>query len=141
VYQVGRTSPAKDHAVTMHRNRAPEESTCCRPGRRSRQNCIVATLWIESRAPSSGPHVDRLIVPERTDGDATANQPFPLGGEVCRHEVKVAHPVRRVGSNQVHRTCRFWRSGLDNPEFRGGMVVDVQRKAGLLCVKGPYSLT
>jgi hypothetical protein len=48
---------------------------------------IVATLWIERCAPSAGPLLYRVLVPDRADRDAAVNQFRPLGREVSRNEI------------------------------------------------------
>src|SRR5262249_5118348 len=61
---------------------------------------VVAALRIQPGAPSTGPRLERVLVPDLVDGDATGDQFRPLGREVGGHQVKLVHPARRVGSDQ-----------------------------------------
>lgn len=50
---------------------------------------VIATLRIQPRAPSTGPRLDRVLVPDRADRDAAGDQLRPLGREVGCNEVEL----------------------------------------------------
>src|SRR5262249_46115742 len=97
---------------------------------------VVATLRIQPRAPSAGPGLDRVLVADWAHRDAAGDESCPLGRQLRGDPTQVAHPVGRVRGDQLYRTRRPGRSELHNPEFGGGMVVDVEDEAGPLRVEG-----
>src|SRR5262249_57087634 len=58
------------------------------------------------------------------------------GREVGCKEAGLWPRARGGGGDEVHGRSRSGRSELHNPEFGSGAVVDVEREAGLLGVKG-----
>lgn len=69
-----------------------------------REARIVATLGVQPHAPSSGPGLDRVLVPDRADVDTAADQFRPFGLEVARNEAQVTHAAVRVSRDKMHRT-------------------------------------
>src|SRR5216684_1927061 len=96
---------------------------------------IVATLGVQPHAPSSRPGFDRVLVPDRADVDAAADQFRPFGREVARNEAQVMQAATRVSRDQVHRTRGPGWGELHNSEIGGGAVVDVQDEADLFGVE------
>src|SRR4029453_17139949 len=88
--------------------------------------CIIATLGVQARVPSAGPRFDRVLVPDRTDRDATINQFRPSVREVGRDKVEGVDPPTRVSNDQLYTTCRSGRRELNNSEVDGGPVVDIE---------------
>src|SRR5262245_689837 len=101
---------------------------------------VVATLGVQPSTPSAGPRLHRVFVTNRTDRDAARNQFLPSLRDVGRDQIQVAYAAWRVSRDQLYRTCRSGRRELNYSEVGGGPVVDVEREAGLLPVKGQRSV-
>src|SRR5262249_43162944 len=92
----------------------------------------VATLGVQSRAPSAGPCFDRVLVADRAEGDATRDQFLPSRREIRRDEIQAMHPAWRVGLDQLYGTGRSRGRELNDSEVGSGPVVDVEHEARLL---------